>query len=510
MRTVASYSLSASVPSNSDSAAVLDEIENVVSAWIASKGTVDNSKSSQSIIFTDGREGEYVQSKFESSIGHIIQHRLLEPTPTGMFQTFVALGRHNEMVAIFIELRAGGPSYQLGPVQLDVRCPNLVRHLLETELDWYVGDTLVTTNALGFKGAEGGYRLAEIIAHESRNLPVVVISEHEGYTLSANFPNNLARDLSGLALVCELDTEAAWTLTERFGREWSCFNGAIRLYWPTLRTLRDPFQHPLWTRQALLRRVTDIKDASYTMRKTLRSRILGLSAFAVREPEFFRGIRSQARREELEQVKSQMQEEGDWRKLADLYSKENDQLQEDIALKDEEINDLKVQLTNVQSALGWQSSEEEGPDPEPEMPPATVKDAVDRAKERLSDTLVFGDSVEDSLNGVAADAGPPDKILQYLEQLSKLSMELRNGSLGTTTIDWLHKRGINASTESETILNSEKEMSLRRWDDGVEEREFRLHLKPSNATAPDRCVRIYFDTDQEQGVVRIGWIGRHP
>jgi hypothetical protein len=35
-------------------------------------------------------------------------------------------------------------------------------------------------------------------------------------------------------------------------------------------------------------------------------------------------------------------------------------------------------------------------------------------------------------------------------------------------------------------------------------------MKPSDATAPDRCVRIYFEIDPEIHKVVIGWVGRHP
>lgn len=77
-------------------------------------------------------------------------------------------------------------------------------------------------------------------------------------------------------------------------------------------------------------------------------------------------------------------------------------------------------------------------------------------------------------------------------------------------MDWLDARGVTASIESETIKGSASERRHRTWDAGTERRFFDLHLKPNEATHPDRCVRIYFDYDESMQCVVVGWVGRHP
>lgn len=53
--------------------------------------------------------------------------------------------------------------------------------------------------------------------------------------------------------------------------------------------------------------------------------------------------------------------------------------------------------------------------------------------------------------------------------------------------------------------------AARPWDDGNGQRKvFDWHLKPSDATAPDRCVRIYFEYDENRRKTVVGWVGRHP
>jgi hypothetical protein len=50
---------------------------------------------------------------------------------------------------------------------------------------------------------------------------------------------------------------------------------------------------------------------------------------------------------------------------------------------------------------------------------------------------------------------------------------------------------------------------LLAWSDGQGKREFRLHLKPTDGTSPDRCVRFYFEFDEERQITIVGWVGRH-
>ena len=77
-------------------------------------------------------------------------------------------------------------------------------------------------------------------------------------------------------------------------------------------------------------------------------------------------------------------------------------------------------------------------------------------------------------------------------------------------LDWLREQGLKASNESDTIRNSTAEMQKRTWHDGQVKRRFESHLKPSEGTSPDRCVRICFDYDSEAKKTVVGWVGRHP
>ena len=135
---------------------------------------------------------------------------------------------------------------------------------------------------------------------------------------------------------------------------------------------------------------------------------------------------------------------------------------------------------------------------------------MEKAIKDFPGVLTFGSDVDTGVKGLAPDAGPPEKIYIYLQTLAE-TVHLRRGSgLGLGLIPWLQNKGVSVSGESETVKGSTAENRKRTWNDGAGSRLFDLHLKPSDGTSPDRCVRIYFDYDDTRRVVVVGWVGRHP
>jgi hypothetical protein len=44
-------------------------------------------------------------------------------------------------------------------------------------------------------------------------------------------------------MVADLDDDAAWGMTNQLGKEWSCYDGAVRICWPHLDTQQNPLNH---------------------------------------------------------------------------------------------------------------------------------------------------------------------------------------------------------------------------------------------------------------------------
>jgi hypothetical protein len=407
------------------------------------------------------------------------------------------------MVAVGLSAAAAA----IAPVFIDVRCPRLVQDLLSPPSAWTCRGSKVSSIPISCEGESGGDEFISLVWDRTRAIPLIAVSDEYGAVLSPDIVEKLASDLAGLAVVARIDRNSSWKVTRLKGKEWSCYGGAIRLFWPAIDDNDSPYQHPLWTRARLLGSMIDTEAAADRIRRELRRRILGPSAFAISEPPLFSSLRRAAREEELNALRDKATDGADYKALADEYFDAASRANETIALRDEEIADLREKIRGLQSALQSKRGGQEEVEPDTETPPSSVDDAVSVAMAELADDLVFGSAVNEGVAALARDAGPPDKILRYLRELGEFTRARRKGTLHSSAIKWLQQRGVTASIESETVRKS----GGRKWDDGTgKSMSFDLHLKPSDATAPDRCVRIYFDFDETRGKTIVGWVGRHP
>jgi hypothetical protein len=507
LRRVATYAFKA--PANADGIRA-DLIATKIEAWLSSKGVRD-SPSEGKLELRDGRIATVRRESINSAEGQLFEVELTEPLPEGTFRTTIRFSEDASSVAVGIGLSAASDS--LSPIFVDVRCPQIIRDLLEISSHWSYRDSRLSAEVQRFRGEHGGGEFIRLVWAEERSVPVVAISDIEGLVLHPDIDSRLARDLAGIALVARLDHGASWYVTRQKGREWSCYGGALRLYWPNLSRSTSQYQHPLWTPARLLSGVPDTRSAADRITRQIRRKIFAQSAFALAEPAAFEQIRRAARREELEQLRAKATPDADYKALAEEYFEAATSATEELESKNEEIAQLREQVESLQMALRYQESQSDVSDvaPDSEVPPSTVAEAVEAARLRHHDLLRFGSDVPKGISGLAADAGPPGKILDYLSALAALASALREGDLGASVVDWLKRNsGVNASGESETIRNSPKAQRARTWDDGEGcKRAFNLHLKPAEGTSPDRCVRIYFDYEVDRGLVMVGWVGRH-
>ena len=483
-----------------------------VQAWLHAKGERSTlSENECRLTYEDGRLADLLTDTIEGDDGALHSFTLTEPIQEGVFRTRIEVAWQESKAEVHCELSVGGPSPGIVPVRFDARCPGSIRSIVD-QGGWSVGTMNLRSSPLALDGASGGRELIDLLWAADRQLPVVVVSDYDGLLLHPDIDERIAYDVSGLALVTQIDRVAAWTLTEERGKDWSCFNGAIRLYWPMSEATGDPHDHPLWTQYRLLLGASSTFDAAKRIRNQLRRSILGQSAFSVRSSQIASSIRQlhrQRDREEIERQREQAADAKDWQDLAENLDADNELLKGDLRDLKDENRDLKVQLQNLKLALQYSGDGDEVI-PDEEVPPQSVYEAVETARVKFADFLEFGADVADGIDGLRADAGPPDKVLRYLEKLAELTRLRRAGGLGTDPLRWLAAEGVDASGEGEQVRNSPTEMGKRTWNDGTGSREFTLHLKPKEATTPDACVRIYFDYDDGLRKTVVGWVGRHP
>ena len=425
----------------------------------------------------------------------------------GTFVTEIEVIEWHEGVAVSSILSSASEGFV--PQWIDVRRPRFIEELLRLPSTWnYRGDKL-SARPLRLDG-DGAI---DLIWDDSRSIPVVVISNEWGADLHPSIAHDLASDLAGVALVVSIDQDASWRITAVKGREWSCYGGAIRIYWPGIGPSSSPFvNHKLWTAHSLMDGVSDTAEAARRIRDQLRRMVLSQSAFTIdRHPRASAVIRA-SRRAELERFKSQAQ---DSTKVVEQLEFRILELEEELTAAEKDNGDLRAQVSSYLEALAYSPSAGASATmvaAEDEAPPETVEEAVDIARSRYQDTLVFGLDVNRGIQTLAADAGPPVKILKYLEALDKATKKRRNGPLGNDLLKWLaEEMGVRCSAESATVTQSPAERQMRTWSTDTGEKQFfEKHMKPKDGTSPDHCARIYFEYDDERNVMVVAWVGRHP
>jgi hypothetical protein len=509
MRKVAAFALFSDVMSYEFAESRYQSISKDITAWLDVKGDLLESPEGLKLVLRDGRVADYEVHCSHSNDCKLLDHNLTEPLPSVLLHTIISVACLPNRVIVYVELQAAGGAYHLGPLHVDIRSPRIVRDLVGKYDDWHVGETPLSAKPFKFIGNEGASRLASVLWHPKRNLPVLVVSSYEDNFLTKKFAEELATDLIGVAIVATIDATAAWELTAERGKDWSCYNGAVRLYWPQLGPKKSPLDNPLWTRFSLLSHGDKPQASANAFRHQIRKQLLGLSAFVVLEPLEFISIRSAHSLAMIEAARQPLRNNDDWEGLANSYAAENTELRKKLEDRHVKVADLEAEVANLQLSLQWRPQEPGELVPEVDLPPSTVQEALEKAIKDFSDFIIFGTDVNAGIQGLASDAGPPEKIYSYFKVLARMVVLRRGHGLGLGLVPWLLNQGVNVSGESETVKGSAVENRKRTWNDGHKDRVFDLHLKPTEGTSPNRCVRIYFDYDDSQSIAVVGWVGRH-
>ena len=514
MRTVASYRIRYSNDNEADIRLMFDKSAEIIDRWVTSKGTPVRSSTLEHLILPDNRKATIERKTGELPPSRYYRLKFSEPTNEGtLFVTLIELSHHSEIVELNCLLSEEGTLSTIKPVTFKARCPIVLRTIVGSSGKWKAGINPVSSDPIEAFGPKGGVYLYKIIMAPKRNLPVVCVSERDGFLFYPKIEESLATDLCGVANVVHIDQDASWTITKIMGKEWSCYNGAIRVYWPGIEESSDPRRHPVWTVNRLEMNEGNDRHKAEHLRRQLRRWLFQLSTFSQSGPSLCSEIRNDFRELRVRELRQQAEDSGEWESLANMYSEENAEIRKQNRRMQSENSDLRRQVSHLKTAFEWKRPLPENLDEDGELSlpkPKTLREAIDQAKIKYENIVCFGSDVEHGINDLRKTAGPPDKVLRYIDKIAEMTELRLAGGLQTDPVSWFKSNGVDASDESKSTLNRRSARAARTWNDGDRSRTFRYHLKPSSHTNPDRCVRIYFEFIEERKLTTIGWIGRHP
>lgn len=314
-----------------------EAIVGCVRDWLASKGA-DTSAAEGTFQPQDSGAGSFaIQSALDGARSWW-RVALEEVTPRLRRVRTELSVTSGERLSVYVAVEAGSDAAVVAPDDaIDVRCPRIVRALLRLPGAWYHGASRVRP-LTHLQGLAEGVELAEEIQRRERALPLVVVSHDFTGTGSNELGSQLADALAGIANVVDIDDEAAWGLTDELGRTFSCFGGAVRLYWPGFSTTDDRFLHPLWTAERIRSAAADRREAEMLLQRILRRRLFDAAAWSVTRPREIDAIRDAARDHDLAELRERAKRQGSeeiW-EYADQLDKDNQRLR----MENGELRDL--------------------------------------------------------------------------------------------------------------------------------------------------------------------------
>ena len=413
---------------------------------------------------------------------------------------------------IALELAVSGLTFRVAPAMIKLGSPRVIRDICRLT-SAHVGGRPYRMLPEIVHADQVEQLVAELVLPQ-RVYPVVVVSHRTGSNQALVDADGLAESLAGVGKVYELaDKWAAFKLAEDLGRELSCFDGAMRVYWPGFTTTADPYAHPLWLSKSL----SDEASATRACWQLARN-IFEAASFRFAEPAEVSALRQLAEREARTVAWTAAADSDDTDKLLnDLYALQ-DKLSEAEKRNEElssECETLRANAMALASPGAWQqamASQSAAPAPASSSSPAgsieSVLDAVTASESAASHLLFLPIAFE------SAQASPfrqPERVVQALEAIDEVAAiwvkSLETGNSVGSLRKHFKDRGF-------TYADDVSQTSASRWASEYQtkyeghEYDISPHIT-IGAKQADTCLSIHWAWDKDRKKVLVAHVGRH-
>ncbi len=424
--------------------------------------------------------------------------------------TTCLLARINDAVEIAILLRISSTEMILRPTKFQVGRPRFISDLLNT-YSLKANGWSVPTNVESLSPSDVSPYVDNVLLMKDRTLPIVMISPDVWSGAFLGDADKIMAKLLGFSHVAKLaDKWAAFRLTEELGKPFSCYDGAVRVYWPRMTLNDNPYDHFLYLPDTIRKKEANNESLEDDIFRLL----CGISALRFVEGETISAVRrvlASVERAAIEDIKKKI-ESGTLEKSIleedllnalvqiDSLSSERDNLKEQITSRIKACIECRSYMVPAE-VRPEQSSPVEA---KPEF--GSVSAALEKAKQDFTGPLLFLESADESAR--ISVYKNPDRVYEVFLALYTVASEwtTKDGNLGQSWKQALRNLGFDVHQVSQT--------SGTKWKSDYDfvykgkSLLFSEHIT-IGAKQSDKCCSIHWYRDDKNLVIVIGYCGEH-
>ena len=460
------------------------------------------------------------------SDGHLERLRWVHPAdqdPSLVWTTDIVIARRGEKVQFALQLDVASRHYVVRPAWAPLGRPRVVTQILRQFSCW-VGPQPLLTNKQDIFTPDVEALVQDVLLNEKRTLPVVVVSHDRFGERPVIDADRIQQTLMGFAQVVVMDKWATFRLTDLLTKPLSCYNGAVRVYWPGLCLSSNPLDHPLYLPDVLQKHEFSGKPID----KHLFTFLARISAFRYVDGDVIREVQHEldaARRSEVEKTKLQLQKAmvdagavPELKEEMDRLWRELERSWDETALLRTRVSDLEGENERLKGNWAIYQEHQTGvPDTETSGAPDTAEpdlksviEALEAVERDFGGDLIVYDSARRSAE--ASDFARPQDVyraLMAVRDIGRLQFQAKaNGeSMGSWDAQF-KSRGFTQYSPDESQTTKTQYGKQRKFTHNGKTRSIFRHLDLGGGDRKN-CLQIYFEPDNESEKTIVAYCGTH-
>ena len=512
-------------PQNLDTKTCQIEIENLIAAWVKRKyqraWNVEVNLDFQEKSVSPLAHHAIVTGVQESDEFRYISFEWTHPDDQDkslFWKTFCSFCSDNEKIEASIIIRIESAQFIVKPVTgYNVGKPGIVDDILSSYNCKISGEQIPVQYQKISVGDVETF-VTDVLEDKNRVFPVILLSKDVWTELPFVDPENLQKKLLGFAKVVVIDKYASFELTDIVGKQLSCYNGAIRIYWSGFTKTAYPFSHPLYLQEIML----SFKEEGSYIETHLFRLLASIASLRYAEGTLTRKALQtfqNKRIEEMARIRKELQDNK--LNIDEIYPAlekswdENERLQDELNENRARIQELENEIANhrenYQSLIEYQKTSELAlPEKGETVELDSVLAAITEARNHFEKcSLYIWDSAIESAE--KSKFAHPKEIFDALKVITNVGDKyfetLKTGESMGSWEQFFEARGFKyAPTDSEMTINLYGKDRI--FSHKGESKQMLKHLTLGGGDRTN-CVQIYFEPNDTKQKIEVGYCGMH-